>query len=97
MGKHTTPATRADARNRAWRTLLQGLATDVLVALAAVLLAWLPDAAPHAGPRALLLREADRLHCKDRDPFLARSLGFILGGCLILGWALLRFLDTIGV
>ena len=44
MGKHTTPATRADARNRAWRTLLQGLATDVLVAIAAALLAWLPDA-----------------------------------------------------
>ena len=47
----TTPATRAerralkaDAKNRAWRTLLQGLAADVLVALAAVLLAWLPDA-----------------------------------------------------
>lgn len=37
-------ALRADAKNRAWRTLLQGLATDVLVALAAVLLAWLPDA-----------------------------------------------------
>ena len=44
MGKHTSPATSADARNRALRTLLQGLATDVLVALAAVLLAWLPDA-----------------------------------------------------
>lgn len=47
----TTPTTRSarhalatDARNRATRTLLQGLATDVLVALAAVLLAWLPDA-----------------------------------------------------
>ena len=44
MAKHATPATRADARNRALRTLLQGLATDVLVALAAALLAWLPDA-----------------------------------------------------
>ena len=51
MAKHATPATRAarhalkvDAKNRAWRTLLQGLATDVLVALAAALLAWLPDA-----------------------------------------------------
>lgn len=47
----TTPTTRAsrhalkvDAKNRAWRTLLQGLATDVLVASAAALLAWLPDA-----------------------------------------------------
>ncbi|WP_162786837.1 hypothetical protein [Janibacter anophelis] len=47
-------------------------------------------------PRALILREADRLHCKDHDPALAQALGFILGGCLILGWALLRFLDTIG-
>lgn len=37
-------ALKVDARNRAWRTLLQGLATDVLVALAAALLAWLPDA-----------------------------------------------------
>lgn len=37
-------ALKADAKNRAWRTLLQGLAADVLVAVAAVLLAWLPDA-----------------------------------------------------
>ena len=48
MTASTTRAARhalqTDAKNRAWRTLLQGLATDVLVAVAAVLLAWLPDA-----------------------------------------------------
>ncbi len=33
-----------DARDRAWRTFLQGLALDLLVAVAAALLVWLPDA-----------------------------------------------------
>lgn len=51
-------------------------------------------------PRALLLRQVDAqvdaLHCKDGDAALARALGLILGGCLILGWALLRVLDLIG-
>jgi len=40
----TTTPTRADAADRGWRTLIQGLAIDVLVAVAAVLLVWLPDA-----------------------------------------------------
>lgn len=33
-----------DARNRALRTFVQGVGIDVLVAIAAVLLVWLPDA-----------------------------------------------------
>lgn len=40
----TTPTVQADARSRAKRTLLQGLIVDVLIAVAAALLAWLPDA-----------------------------------------------------
>lgn len=40
----TTRSARQDAANRARRTLVQGLAIDVAVAVAAVLLAWLPDA-----------------------------------------------------
>ena len=47
-------------------------------------------------PRALILRHADALHCKDGDAALRRALGLILSGCLILGWAAMRFLDTIG-
>ena len=39
----TTPA-RTDAQSRAGRTLIQGLAVDVAVAIAAALLLWLPDA-----------------------------------------------------
>lgn len=35
---------QTDAKNRAARTALQGLAVDVLVAVAAALLLWLPDA-----------------------------------------------------
>ena len=38
MGKHTSPATRADARNRAIRTLLQGLGFSVVAALVVSLL-----------------------------------------------------------
>lgn len=37
-------ATQADAANRGFRTLIQGVAIDVAVAVAAVLLLWLPDA-----------------------------------------------------
>jgi hypothetical protein len=40
----TTTATKAAARERAVRTFLVGLAVDVLVGVAAVLLAWLPAA-----------------------------------------------------
>lgn len=39
-----TPATRSDAANRGFRTLLQGVALDVAVAIAVALLAWLPEA-----------------------------------------------------
>ncbi len=39
-----SPATRTDATDRAWRTLVQGLAVDVAIAIAAALLVWLPDA-----------------------------------------------------
>jgi hypothetical protein len=39
-----TDLKRADAANRGWRTLIQGVTIDVAVALAAVLLVWLPDA-----------------------------------------------------
>lgn len=38
------PALAADAKNRATRAFLQGLAIDVLTAVAAALLVWLPDA-----------------------------------------------------
>lgn len=38
------PTLAADARNRAVRAFLQGLAIDVLTAVAAALLLWLPDA-----------------------------------------------------
>lgn len=48
-------------------------------------------------PRALLLREVDRRHCKDHDRALAQALGLILSGALIIGWAALRILDKIGV
>lgn len=40
----TTPAVQADATQRAKRTLIQGIALDVAVAIAVALLAWLPDA-----------------------------------------------------
>ena len=52
-------------------------------------------------PRALILRHVDShidaLHCKDGDAALARALGLVLSGCLILAWATLRVLDKIGV
>ncbi|WP_269304947.1 hypothetical protein [Aeromicrobium sp. HA] len=35
---------KADAANRSVRTLIQGLAVDALIAVAGVLLVWLPDA-----------------------------------------------------
>lgn len=38
-----SPATTADARNRAWRTFLQGLLVDVGAVLAAVLVVALGD------------------------------------------------------
>lgn len=44
MPKHARSARSADAQNRAIRTLIQGLAVDLAVAVAATLLAWLPDA-----------------------------------------------------
>ena len=51
-------------------------------------------------PRALILRHVDShidaLHCKDGDAALARALGLVLSGALIIGWAALRFLDKIG-
>ena len=40
----TRSAVRTDATDRARRTLFQGLAIDVAVAIAAALLVWLPDA-----------------------------------------------------
>lgn len=40
----TSTATQADAANRGFRTLIQGVAIDVAVAVAVALLAWLPDA-----------------------------------------------------
>lgn len=40
----TTPAVQADAKQRAKRTFIQGIALDVAVAIAVALLAWLPDA-----------------------------------------------------
>lgn len=40
----TTSAVKADAAERSVRTLLTGLALDVIVAIAAALLVWLPDA-----------------------------------------------------
>lgn len=39
-----TTAVQADAKQRAKRTLIQGIALDVAVAVAVALLAWLPDA-----------------------------------------------------
>lgn len=51
-------------------------------------------------PRALILRHVDSridaLHCKDGDAALARALGLVLSGCLVLAWATLRVLDKIG-
>lgn len=35
---------KQDAKNRAYRTLVQGLLIDIAIAVAAVLLVWLPDA-----------------------------------------------------
>lgn len=37
-------AVRVDARDRRTRTLLQGLGIDILIAVAAALAVWLPDA-----------------------------------------------------
>jgi hypothetical protein len=37
-------ATQADAANRGFRTLLQGVAIDLAVAIAVAVLAWIPDA-----------------------------------------------------
>lgn len=48
-------------------------------------------------PRALILAEADRMHCRDHDRVIAQCMGLILSGALILGWAALRILDKIGV
>lgn len=40
----TTEAVHADATQRSKRTLIQGLAIDIVIAVAAVLLVWVPDA-----------------------------------------------------
>ena len=40
----STTATQADAANRGFRTLVQGAAIDIAVAIAAALLLWLPQA-----------------------------------------------------
>ena len=40
----TNTAVQADAKQRAKRTFIQGIALDVAVAVAVALLAWLPDA-----------------------------------------------------
>jgi len=40
----TNTAVQADAKQRAKRTFIQGIALDVAVAIAVALLAWLPDA-----------------------------------------------------
>lgn len=47
-------------------------------------------------PRALVLRSADYLADGTRDAYIARAIGLVLAGALILGWAALRFLDAIG-
>lgn len=39
-----TVTTKADAKQRAKRTFIQGIVLDVAVAVAVALLAWLPDA-----------------------------------------------------
>ena len=41
-------------------------------------------------PRALILAQTDALHSRDRDAALARALGLVLSGCLILAWAALK-------
>lgn len=51
----TTRALKADAKNRAARTLLQGLAIDVLIAVGTALAMWLPDATLTAGESWLVL------------------------------------------
>ena len=40
----TTTPTQVDARNRAFRTFIQGLGIDIAVGIATVLLVWLPEA-----------------------------------------------------
>ena len=35
-------------------------------------------------PRALILRRIDALHCKDGDAALARALGLVLAGALLV-------------
>lgn len=38
-------------------------------------------------PRALILAQADALHCRDRDAVILRALGLFLSGSLLLAWA----------
>jgi hypothetical protein len=40
----TTPRLATDARNRAFRSFLQGFGIDIAVAVCAALMVWLPDA-----------------------------------------------------
>ena len=58
MGAHELAVVNADAKNRSWRTALQGLGIDVLVAIAVVILAWLPDADLAAGVAWVILGTA---------------------------------------
>lgn len=37
------------------------------------------------------------LAAPENDRVVLRAIGLVLAGALILGWAALRFLDTIGV
>lgn len=50
--------TRADAGQRAKRTIVQGIAIDVAVAIAVALLAWLPDADISSGEAWMVLGTA---------------------------------------
>lgn len=44
-----------------------------------------------------MTRVAAWLYPPEHDRIVRNVLGLILAGALILGWAALRFLDTIGV
>lgn len=44
-----------------------------------------------------MTRVAAWIYPPERDALVLRALGLILSGALILAWAALRILDTIGV
>ena len=54
------PSTEADARSRAWRTLAQGLAVDLVATLAAALVVALADI-EWTSTVAILTRSEDRV------------------------------------